>query len=118
LPTPAVGWGIGAGASGPIGCDLPAKDAIVVPGEFQHARPTDDGLTELLDRHVAARQDLPVEQLRQDWTDAFAALSRAFQFTRRHQKGSLVRAADAPGDAGHSSLEGILGGAVRMSPTP
>ncbi|MFE6157603.1 TIGR03084 family metal-binding protein [Streptomyces sp. NPDC056486] len=86
-PTPAAGWDIRAGVSHLIGCDLLAKDAIAVPDEFQRARPTTaDGLTELIDSHIAARQDLPVEQLRQEWTDAFAALSRAFQSTRRHQK--------------------------------
>ncbi|MEU4905687.1 TIGR03084 family metal-binding protein [Streptomyces sp. NPDC044780] len=86
-PTSAVGWDIGASVSHLIGCDLVAKEAIATPGAFQRARPaTDDGLAELLESHLATRQDLPVEQLRQEWADAFAALLTAFQSTRRDQK--------------------------------
>ncbi|MER7198457.1 TIGR03084 family protein [Streptomyces sp. CB01635] len=86
-PTPAAGWDIGASVSHLIGCDLLAEKAIATPGAFQCALPAaDDGLTELLAGHIAARQDLRVEQLRQEWTDAFTALLRAFQSAHQHQK--------------------------------
>ncbi|AEM84074.1 TIGR03084 family metal-binding protein [Streptomyces violaceusniger] len=86
-PTPAAGWDVGASVSHLIGCDLLAEEAVGDPGEFRRARPAMDvGLAELLEGHITARQDLPVEQLRQEWADAFAALLRAFTSSRRGQK--------------------------------
>ncbi|GAA0523182.1 maleylpyruvate isomerase family mycothiol-dependent enzyme [Streptomyces mordarskii] len=87
LPTPAVGWDVGAGVSHLIGCDLLAEEAVGAPGEFRRARPaTDVGPAEPLEGHITARKDLPVERLRQEWADAFAAMLRAFTSSRREQR--------------------------------
>ncbi|MEU5735921.1 maleylpyruvate isomerase family mycothiol-dependent enzyme [Streptomyces antimycoticus] len=87
LPTPAVGWDVGAGVSHLIGCDLLAEEAVGAPGEFRRARPaTDVGPDELLEGHITARKDLPMERLRQEWADAFAAMLRAFTSSRREQR--------------------------------
>lgn len=87
LPTPAAGWDIGASVSHLIGCDLLAMKALATPDEFQRDRPsTPHGLVDLLENHILARQALSIEQMRQEWNDAFSALLGELQSAPRSMR--------------------------------